>query len=166
VRVRAFRGWLRVSVDRILSFGVVTLRDALDTDAAAFSELFGQFRYPGSVGSFEARLQTFRSDPCVCVIVAEAKGAVIGVGMLQTLRILEGDDPMGVLCTLIVDEPSQRRGVGTAIVEALEGFARERGCFGVVVQSGASRIAGHRLYRKLDYLQTGERFIKVFDRQS
>lgn len=83
--------------------------------------------------------------------------------MLQTVEILEGDAPLAILLTLIVDESSQRHGIGSAIVRTLEQFAREQGCFGVVVQSGSRRIAAHALYRTLGYQQTGERFIKIFE---
>ena len=127
------------------------------------SSLFCQFGYPGSPAAFEYRLSLLLSDPHVGLFVAEDAGSVVGVGMLQTLRILEGDDPMGVLLTLIVDEAAQGRGVGRTLVDALEQFAREWRCFGVVVQSGSRRIAAHALYRKLGYEQTGERFIKLFD---
>jgi len=142
----------------------VAVRAALPADAGAVSRLFEQFGYPGSISSFEARLSRLLADPCVCVVVAEGADGVIGIGMLRAVDILEGDEPLGVLLTLVVDEDHRRSGVGTVIVEALERFARDRGGFGVVVQSGSRRLAGHALYRKLDYLQTGERFIKVFER--
>jgi len=136
----------------------------LPTDAAAVSNLFEQFGYPASAGRFEARLSKLLADTQSHIVVAEEAGQVIAVGMLRTVDILEGDDPLGVLLTLVVDETFRRKGVGTQVVEALERFARDRGCFGIVVQSGSRRIAGHALYRKLNYLQTGERFIKIFDR--
>jgi predicted N-acetyltransferase YhbS len=148
-----------------LSADSVRLRNASPADAQAFSVLFEQFGYPGSAGSFEARLSRLASDRRVRILVAEDGDAVIGIGMLQAVEILEGDDPLGVLLTLIVEEGSRRRGVGTAIVEALEHFAQQQDCFGVVVQSGSRRIAGHALYSKLGYDQTGERFIKVFERE-
>jgi GNAT superfamily N-acetyltransferase len=87
---------------------------------------------------------------------------VVGVGVLHVAGVLEGDAPLGMLLTLIVDEVTRRRGVGRALVEWLELQARSLGCFGVVVQSGRSRVDAHALYRALGYEQSGQRFLKVF----
>jgi len=144
----------------------VLVRDALPADADALARMFGQFGYPGSPASFEKRVSKLLSDPRLCLLVAQDAGEVVGVGMLRTVDILEGDEPLGVLLTLFVDERSRRSGIGATLADALERHAREQGCFGIVVQSGSKRIAGHALYRKLGYVQTGERFIRIFDRNA
>jgi predicted N-acetyltransferase YhbS len=138
------------------------VRRAVPSDAGAVAPLIEQFGYRVTTRSLEARLSRLGSVPTVCTVVAQEANEVVGIGMLQTVEILEGDAPLGMLLTLIVDEVSRRRGVGSTLVRTLEQFAREHGCFGVVVQSGSRRIAGHALYRRLGYQQTGERFIKVF----
>ena len=142
----------------------IEIREVVPADAGAVGRLLDQFGYPLGLAELERRLARFSSDATVCLLVAEDAASTVGVGMLQTVEVLEGDGPLGMLLTLIVDRTARRRGVGTRLVEELERFARQQWCFGIVVQSGSRRIEAHSLYQGLGYEQTGERFLKIFDR--
>ena len=124
-----------------------------------------QFGYPIGPVELERRLARFAADATVCLLVAQNSAGPVGVAMLQVVEVLEGDAPLGMLLTLIVDETARRRHIGTMLVEELQRFARQQGCFGIVVQSGSRRIDAHKLYEKLGYEQTGERFLKIFNRE-
>jgi ribosomal protein S18 acetylase RimI-like enzyme len=52
------------------------------------------------------------------------------------------------LYELSVTEASQRRGIGTALVEALAALARERGCRGMWVLTDEDNAAAVGTYRK------------------
>ena len=51
------------------------------------------------------------------------------------------------LYELAVREPSQRRGIGKALVAALASLARERGCYGMFVLTDADNAAALATYR-------------------
>jgi ribosomal protein S18 acetylase RimI-like enzyme len=51
------------------------------------------------------------------------------------------------LYELAVDEPTRRRGIGQALVEALAVLARERGCYGMFVLTEDDNVAALATYR-------------------
>jgi predicted N-acetyltransferase YhbS len=124
--------------------------------------LLGHFGYPVEAEVFARRLSRIGANPATFVLVADDRGSVIGLGAVHFIDILEGDRPLTVLIALAVDDRYHRRGVGRALVQALEAEAAARGSFGVSVHSGKRRIGAHAFYRKLGYELTGERMLKLF----
>ena len=124
--------------------------------------LLGRFGYPVAAEVFARRLSRIGADPATFVRVADDVGSVIGLGAVHFIEILEGDRPLTVLIALAVDDRYHRRGVGRALVQALEAEAAARGSFGISVHSGKHRIGAHAFYRKLGYELTGERMLKLF----
>jgi ribosomal protein S18 acetylase RimI-like enzyme len=63
---------------------------------------------------------------------------------------------------LVVAKRDRRSGAGSALVEAVERFARERRCRFVEVTCGErpDREAAHRFYEALGYEPVSRRFLK------
>jgi ribosomal protein S18 acetylase RimI-like enzyme len=78
-------------------------------------------------------------------LVAEADGRVVGVIMGAW------DGRRGWLHHLAVDVPYRQRGIGTALVHAVEEALRAKGCLKVNLLVRAQNDAARRLYRKLGY---------------
>jgi ribosomal protein S18 acetylase RimI-like enzyme len=71
------------------------------------------------------------------------------VGMVSGVELTHPDKGVEMfLYELAVLERAQRRGFGTALVEALAALARERGCRGMWVLTDEDNAAGLRTYRK------------------
>jgi predicted N-acetyltransferase YhbS len=152
-----------VAATDVVSSPSVLVRAPRDgDDAAEMAALLGRFGYPVAVEVFARRLSRIRADPTTFVLVADDRGSVIGLGAAHFIDILEGDRPLTVLIALAVDDRYQLRGVGRALVRALEAEAAARGSFGISVHSGKRRIGAHAFYRKLGYELTGERMLKLF----
>lgn len=63
----------------------------------------------------------------------------------------------------IVVDPAQRSaGLGTALIQHLEAFAREKDCNLAVLDSYTSNHASHRLYHRLGFEIWGFHFVKPF----
>ncbi len=63
----------------------------------------------------------------------------------------------------IVVDPGQRSsGLGTALIQHLETFAREKDCNLAVLDSYTSNHASHRLYHRLGFEIWGFHFVKPF----
>jgi GNAT superfamily N-acetyltransferase len=54
---------------------------------------------------------------------------------------------------LVVDEAARSRGIGVALLEAVEARARERGCATIRVQSNVLRERAHSFYERNGYLK-------------
>jgi ribosomal protein S18 acetylase RimI-like enzyme len=71
------------------------------------------------------------------------------VGMVSGVELTHPDKGTEMfLYELSVTEASQRRGIGTALVEALAALARERGCRGMWVLTDEDNAAAVGTYRK------------------
>jgi ribosomal protein S18 acetylase RimI-like enzyme len=64
------------------------------------------------------------------------------------------------ISVLVVDEPHRRRGIGEALVAALEAEARRRSCCLIYLTTAERRAAAHAFYRRLGFEETGRRFAK------
>jgi aminoglycoside 3-N-acetyltransferase I len=71
------------------------------------------------------------------------------VGFISGIEVTHPDKGTEVfLYELAVDEPARRRGIGTALVQALEALARERGCYGMFAFTDADNEAALTTYAR------------------
>jgi ribosomal protein S18 acetylase RimI-like enzyme len=63
------------------------------------------------------------------------------------------------LYALAVEPASQNRGIGTALIRAVEHEARRRGLGGVYLGVANDNIAARRLYERLGYVEEGRPFV-------
>ena len=70
-----------------------------------------------------------------------------------------------VIGGLVVDRARRRLGIGRALMDRAETWARERGCSMVRLTSSAARKAAHRFYEDLGYtnIKTQYSFVKALD---
>jgi GNAT superfamily N-acetyltransferase len=64
------------------------------------------------------------------------------------------------LTTLVVLEDARGAGIGSGLVQHVEGWALQNGARRISVTSGLHRTATHDFYIKRDYENTGLRFSK------
>ncbi len=62
---------------------------------------------------------------------------------------------------LAVDEAVERRGVGTMLVRACEGWAREQGYTRIVLDTGFANERGRRLYERLGFKAESVKLVHV-----
>ncbi len=140
------------------------VRRAAEADAAAIAELMGLLGYPSSESQVRARLARFEAFPGAEVLVAEREGAVVGVvGMSQT-QLLAQDAPSCRITALAVMPAARRRGVATALLDALEREARKQGCFRIEVTSRPDRREAHAYYLERGFEERRHRFAKELER--
>jgi N-acetylglutamate synthase-like GNAT family acetyltransferase len=122
---------------------VEKLGHAVPLDEAAFSNSFG----------------TALSDaPRTLVHVAEVDGAVVGYSLTTINSLLYTNGPSAQLQEIVVDDSVQARGVGTALVRAVENDCEAHGVTQLTV---ASRRAGG-FYDRLGYTQQAEYMRRLF----
>ena len=130
----------------------LTLRAIEAGDAEAAAQLSTQLGYPVEPGVMADRIRAIALDHHG-VIVACADRQVVGwidVGVVQHLQ----SGAYAEIGGLVVSEAFRNQGIGTRLLRAAEGWARERGVKHIVVRSQIAREAAHRFYVREGYERT------------
>lgn len=135
----------------------LTVRDAEAADTPAIADLLGQLGYPTQPATVAGRLERLGivGDR---VVVADLDGSVVGLAHLQVTPAIELDRPAAKIGALVVDEAHRGRGIGRALVDALENEARSRGCAILFLTTADRRNDAHAFYERLGLEHTGRRY--------
>lgn len=129
------------------------IRAANHADAGALALLSGQLGYPAGADDIARRLDELAANHVGQVLVAESdEGAVVGWAEASLQRHLV-HDTRAELAGLVVAEGARNRGVGTALLRAVEAWARERGLSELIVRSNVIRERAHRFYLREGYAE-------------
>lgn len=141
----------------------VRVRIADQSDATAIATLADQLGYPANTGDIARRMENLAVSSQHIVFVAEAPPqVVIGWAHVSVDHLLESET-RAELNGLVVDEARRSRGAGAMLLEAVERWARERGCKTLNLRSNVLRTRAHRFYEKMGYenYKTQKAFRKV-----
>jgi GNAT superfamily N-acetyltransferase len=138
----------------------IVLREATPDDAAAYVQLMAVLGYPTTLAAARTRLETIGRDPDYCTVVAEQSGVIKALLGLWRGWVYEVDEPIVQLLVLVVDTEAQGQGIGTALVQHAEKWARAQGADGISLVSGYHRPAAHRFYEHRGYHAHGHVFLK------
>lgn len=90
--------------------------------------------------------------------VAEIDGQVIGFLSLEFRERLNRVRPQAWIPDLVVRAEVRGTGAGKALLQRGIELARERGCWGITLESGYSRAVAHQLYRSQGLADEGYSF--------
>jgi predicted N-acetyltransferase YhbS len=138
----------------------LTIRDAQPKDAPSVAQLVAQLGYSVSGRAVAARLERLAASEADRLLVAETGGEVVGLASIHVSLSIEYDEPVAKLGALVVDERFRRRGIGEALVRAIEEEARTRSCSLVFLTTAERRTGAHAFYRRLGFAETGRRFAR------
>lgn len=127
------------------------MRRAVPADAPALVALLEALGYPGAGAIIEHRLAEHLSDDRAQVLVADSEEGVVGFvafNFIPQLGLAGDFCRIGYLC---VDERQRDRGVGAALVAAVEAEACRQGCDRLELHCDERRTAAHRFYERLGY---------------
>jgi GNAT superfamily N-acetyltransferase len=139
-----------------------TLRPATLNDAASIATLNGELGYPVTADEMAPRLASLLDVRDHAVLVAETDGSVIAWIQVSVVATVESGS-FAEIRGLVVTAAHRSRGVGARLVEAAEGWARERGLTRIRVRSNVARERTHAFYERLGYQTT--KLQKVFDKR-
>lgn len=109
----------------------------------------------GEVSDVDAMAETLSrldGDPDHMFLAARVDGECVGTATGVVCHGLYGGfDSYLVIEDLVVDPRHRRIGVGSALVEELEQFARARDCRQMIVLSETSRTDAHGLYKSAGF---------------
>jgi GNAT superfamily N-acetyltransferase len=139
------------------------IRPAVPADVPALVALFAAWEHPQPADVVAGRVEAYAATPHAALLVAEVDAEVAGFAGVCAEPRLARPALNGRLMGLAVGGGFRRRGVGQALVRAVEAIAREWGCDRMEVTSSRSRDAAQAFYPALGYepqSATRERFIR------
>lgn len=126
------------------------IRQMTADDSAAVAALCGQLGYPATDADVRARFGSITARAAGIVLVAERDGVLAGWIHTAIVPVLEAD-LHAEIAGLVVDQSCRGRGVGAALVQAAEGWARAAGCSAMRVRSRVMRERAHAFYERNGY---------------
>ena len=129
------------------------IRSATGDDVEVLAALSCQLGHPANAGDIARRLRGIeKHDAGVVLVAVGEKDAVCGFAhaVPQHFLIVES---FVELAGLVVAEDSRGRGVGKALLAAVEAWSREHGFATVRVRSNVIRERAHRFYLREGYAE-------------
>jgi len=136
------------------------VRKARPGDAEAVASLLGALGYPNTAAFARDKIRELAASEADAVFVAEEAGAVVAVGHVHAATMFHAPGKLGRVMALVVSEEHRRRGSASALMEALERWARGAGCAKMEITSGGRRPGAHEFYERLGYEEKPRRFVK------
>lgn len=138
------------------------VRPATAQDFTAVAGLLAELGRPAVTQQTEAaarelyRRHLARTD--TASLVAESDGQIVGFLSLEFRERLNQVRPQAWIPDLIVTPSYRQRGIAKALLAEAFARARERGCFGITLESGAHRKEAHQLYLRVGMEDAGKFF--------
>jgi len=143
----------------------VHVRDAAQEDWPAVSALLAELGRPDVRGRPDepeheaAYVRYLERGDSVALVVVSADGVIgfVDVEFRQRLNFLA---PQAWTADLVVAPHARGTGAGRALLAEAERRARDRGCWGMTLESANWREASHAFYERLGWSPTGKAFTK------
>jgi GNAT superfamily N-acetyltransferase len=141
----------------------VNVRRARTSDAPQLAELSGQLGYPTTSAEIIKRMRRLKPASQNALFVADSPSAgVVGWAHVSITHLVEVGT-RAELNGLIVSESQRSLGAGARLLEAVEVWARKRGCPSMSVRSNVIRERAHKFYERegYDHYKTQKAFRKA-----
>lgn len=127
------------------------IRTCTYSDAEALCLLNNEeMGYSFSLDDTAKALEELLRDNSQRIFVAACEDAVIGYIHAADYRLLYASPSKNIL-GIAVSSRFRNKGVGRALLTAVENWAKESGCSSVRLTSGVERNSAHAFYRKCGY---------------
>lgn len=115
----------------------------------------------------QERVLKMMEDPEQDVLVAEENGQLLGFAMVEYIKREETNSIYAVheahIVEIGVDETSQGKGIGTALIQAVKDAAKVRGCRSVQLDVWEFNKSALRFYEKLGFVTLRRKMEQVPD---
>jgi predicted N-acetyltransferase YhbS len=137
-----------------MGHAAISIRRAVEADAASIAQLSVTIGYDAEPAVVASRLRAIlSSDADLMIVAVDSHRAIIGWLQAHAAHIVESG--FRVEITGLIVSPGQRRhGVGRALVEEAERWAKAKAAEAIVVRSNVQRVESHAFYPALGYSAT------------
>ena len=129
----------------------LTIRECCIDDSFAIQQLnLLELGYDFPVEQTQQKLCELLTSEKDKIFIAEVDGVVAGYVHANNYELLYAP-PMKNVMGIAVSSDYRRKGIGKALLERVERWAKETGAAGIRLVSGGSRIDAHSFYNSLGY---------------
>lgn len=129
----------------------VRIRTARTEDAREVAALCDQLEYPSTPQQIQQRLRQLENDSHHAVYVAtQPDGQVVGWVQVMVRRLVAAD-LRAEIEGLVVDVGHRQQGIGRALMQQAERWARQQGCVAIQLRSNVARQDAHVFYERVGY---------------
>ena len=129
------------------------IRAAGIDDSALLLPLLPELGYPGTLQSVSAQMAICAGSNASRVLVADGEaGRLAGLIAGHLIPLLQQPGNLGRITALVVARDARGRGVGTALLAAIERWFAAQNCLRHELTSGDQRVAAHRFYACRGYV--------------
>jgi len=138
----------------------MTIRPARVTDGASW-ERMREALWPSAPGEHAREIERYFAgelcEPVEVLLALDAQGDAVGLIELSIRTHAEGcdTDHVGFIEGWYVEPSSRRKGVGAALVQAAESWARSQGCVELGSDSEADNVSSAAAHAALGFTETG-----------
>ncbi|MES3676606.1 GNAT family N-acetyltransferase [Halomonas elongata] len=137
------------------------VRMASKNDLVQVCELIRELGYEAAESDLAMQLDTYVDMQTSALMVTETPaGDLSGLISGHLIPLMHQPGNVGRITAFVVREDHRSTGIGTVLLEALESWFRDRGCFRFEVTSGDHRARAHKFYDSKGYISGGYRYIK------
>lgn len=127
------------------------IRAAGPEDVPELARLAGELGYPSTAAQIGARLKRVTADRKHTVMVAaDDAGRLAGWVHVFINKLLESD-PRAEIGGLVADPARRRQGIGRALMQHAEDWARQQGVVMVSLRSNIKRADARPFYERIGY---------------
>lgn len=142
------------------------VREARADDWPAVADLLAELGRPDVRGAGDetehaAAFSRYLERPDALALVAEDGEELLGFVDVEFRQRLNFLTPQAWVPDLVVAESARGRGIGRMLLDAAEARARERGCWGMTLESASWREASHAFYEHVGWTDTGKAFNRM-----
>lgn len=140
----------------------LVIREAEITDVPALTDLIVQLGYSTTTPEMETRFANIHNHPDYKTLVAVVDDMVIGMAGLAKGYYYEHNGMYVRVLALVTNAKFHRGGVGKALIEKAENWAREIGATTILLNCGnrEERTTAHVFYKMLGYNIKSSGFVK------
>ena len=139
----------------------VRIRRPSAGDTPAMAALLSELGYPAQASDLPDRVRAMEAEGSTVLLAVDEADTPIGLASVARHATIHADAPVAYITALVTTAGARGKGVGRALVDAAERWAREQGCVRLSVTSAEHRADAHAFYPKCGMPYNGRRFSKL-----
>lgn len=159
--------FLGVSLVMNSSAGIfISTHDVIDIDSPSYDDidvlvdLIDQLGFKTTPEIIQKKLEHFLSSSTDKIWVARVNHEVVGMIAINILTSFYSPLLFARIDTVVVKQEYRKLGIGKALIQMAENYAKQIGCSRIFLTSGNHRCESHKFYQHVQYQSNATYFVK------